>query len=118
MNTIQKILLALDILVLAIVVTVSLRYKPDYNLPFKEHIEQLNQEINYLHQLQKKDSVDRVAILSKVDTLESDRTALILAVDNANKRINQIKLQYEKISVHYADASIDSLNKLRSRFGE
>jgi uncharacterized protein YlxW (UPF0749 family) len=106
------------ILLLIAVFFLGRKSKSTTEVPFKEHDKLLVNEINELRKKEKQDSLDRISLYRQVDSLRYERQLYDKAFLRIDKRINTIQTGYEKISVRYADASTDSLNGLRSRFGK
>lgn len=78
----------------------------------------LDQDIKVLKKQVKADSLERIAIYKKIDSLQGERLKYDESLQRIDNRLNNIKTGYEKITVRYTDLIIDSLNKLRSRFGQ
>lgn len=85
---------------------------------YKEMNKQLNSEIKDLKKQIKSDSLDRIAIFKQIDSLHAQRSKYDQSLQQIDNRLNSIKTGYDKIPAKYTNVTLDSLNKLRTRFGQ
>jgi peptidoglycan hydrolase CwlO-like protein len=83
-------------------------------VPFKEHINFLDQQIKSLHKQQSFDSVVRLVVLEQIDSINRQRMEVSSEIAQIDRHLSKFEKQYEKVDHRYTGVPTDSIQRLFS----